>query len=295
MTTFPYMAAAVLAALVTNVLLIRSAIRSRLGCKSGVWMSLLSLVLCVVGARLYYILTCDLMGAGFFGPLFPVDPYSYAFSGGILGFIAAAALTARLTNQPFACIADAFVPAGLFGAALLRLAEAFSDFGWGDMLDAAWLQRYPFAIQNMYGEWCAAVFNLEALCALAVLVYVLIRKLPGHRLSIALLWWAASQIFCESLRVESIQWGFVRMQQLTSALIIAAVMLVALCRRHALRKSLVHWLIFAACVGVVIFVEYAIDKMPWATWIDYVAMAAAVICMGFNAQKTVLFSDEAAA
>ena len=156
--------------------------------------------------------------------LFPDEPYDYAFGGGVLGFLAALALTATICRKRFSLVADCFTPVGLLGIAGLRMAEALSDFGWGDMVDAAWLQRYPFAIRNMYEEWCAAVFNLEALCALVILLLAGTR-LQGRRLATGITWWAVTQIFCESLRVESIVWGFVRVQQLLSAIILLVILL----------------------------------------------------------------------
>ena len=54
-----------------------------LGWRTGAVMSASALVLCMMGARLFYIAVCDLTGAGFYGPLFPDDPYSYAFGGGV--------------------------------------------------------------------------------------------------------------------------------------------------------------------------------------------------------------------
>lgn len=271
------------------VLTVTSAVRAKLGWLAGVWMSAFSLILCLLGARGYYIAVADLTGAGYWGPFFSELPYDYAFGGGVLGFLAALALTSVLTRQPFDRTADAFVPAGLAAVAGLRLAEALSDFGWGDIVDAAWMQRYPFAIQNMYEEWCAAVFNLEALCALAVLAAVLLcgERLKGRRLLTALTWWAVTQIFCESLRVESIQWGFVRVQQLFSAVTVAAVILIGTIRlKGAQRKRCIpSWIAFAACIGAVIFLEYALDKLPFPVWLDYAAMAAVLGVLGWSAQR----------
>lgn len=264
------------------LLTVLAAVRCRLGWHTGLLMSLSALICCLLCARGFYILVCDLTGPGFFGDAFPLEPYFYAFGGGVLGYVLALCLTARLSRRSLAQISAVFVPAGLVIAAALRMAEALSDFGWGDMLDHALLQRYPFAIQNMYGEWCAAVFNLEALAALGVLALVLRRR--QHALPVALVWWAATQIFCESLRIESIQWGFVRVQQLLSAIIIAAVMLV-FSLRASRRSLLLSWSGFAVCAGLVVFLEYAIDKMPWPTFLNYVAMAVAVSCMGLCAQR----------
>ena len=293
MTSFPltHEMAVGLVCAAACALAVVSAVRAKLGWLTGVWMSALSLILCLLGARVFYIAAADLPGAGYWGPFFSELPYDYAFGGGVLGFVAAVYLTSVLTRRPFAQVSDAFVPAGLAAVAGLRLAEALSDFGWGDMVEAAWLQRYPFAIQNMYEEWCAAVFNLEALCALVILAAVLLagKRLTGRRLLTALTWWAVTQIFCESLRVESIQWGFVRVQQLLSAFTVAAVILIGTLRLKgsARKQSIPSWIAFAACIGAVIFLEYALDKLPFPVWLAYAAMAAVLGVMGYCAQRMI--------
>lgn len=268
-----------------------AAAKSRLGVRAGAILCICALVCCTVCARGFYILVCDLTGPGFFGDVFPLEPYFYAFGGGVLGYVLALWLTARLSRRTLCETSAVFVPTGLIIAAVLRMAEALSDFGWGDMVEWSLLERYPFAIQNMYGEWCAAVFNLEALAALGVLALVLRRR--DHALGLALIWWAAAQIFCESLRIESIQWGFVRVQQLLSAVIIAVVMILH-CRRAGKKQLLHSWIGFVLCVGLVIFLEYAIDKMPWPTFLNYIAMAAVVGWMGLCAQRLLMAKKVAA-
>lgn len=288
MLVLAYSTAVVLTAAVGSLLLLASALRRRQGLVCGLVMALLTPVLCLVCARAYYLLVSHLGGmwlgsSDFLSP----EPYDYAFGGGVLGFVLSLCLTALLCRKPLRTLGDVFAPAGLGGMALLRLAEALTDFGWGDAVDAAWMQRYPFAIQNMFGEWCSAVFNLEALCALVILVVLLLCKLPGRRLSTALLWWAVCQIFCESLRVESVQWGFVRVQQVQSALIALTLLVIATLRmpRGLRHQALAYWGGFLLAVGAVAFLEFAIDKMPWPTFVNYVLMAAAVGLMGFCPQR----------
>lgn len=283
-----YANAVVLIALIGSLLLLFSALYRKQGLLCGVLMALLAPVLCLVCARAYYLLVSRL--SGFWldsGAFLSTEPYDYAFGGGVLGFVLAVWGTALICRKPFRALGDVFAPAGLAGVALMRLAEAFSDFGWGEVVDAAWMQHYPVAVQNMFGEWCAAVFNLEALCALVILAVLLVCRLPGRRLQTALLWWAVCQIFCESLRVESITWGFVRVQQVQSALIALILLIVATLRlpKGQRRRAGICWACFLLAAGVVAFLEFAIDKMPWPTFVNYVLMAAAVGVLGFCPQR----------
>lgn len=272
--------------------------RQKLCWPAGLWMAMGCPVLCLLCARVYYLAVSSVSGMWlFWGNCFlPREPYDYAFGGGVLGFLLALKLLCAFWKKPWSVVSDAYAPVGLAAIAALRAAEAFSDFGWGDPVEAAWLQRYPFAISNMYGEWCAAVFNLEALCALMILAVILLRgcKLAGRKLSTGLIWWAVTQIFCESFRVESIQWGFLRVQQLQSALIVLTLLLVATLRlpKGSRVKSLPYWGGFALAVALVIFLEYALDKMPWPTWVNYLGMAAALALMGFCPQRLTRLSRE---
>lgn len=285
---FSYEAAVVMVCLVCCLLAVLAAVRHKLGWVTGVVMAVLSCVLCMCCARGYYLLVA---GGGYRFRLFPDAPYDYGFGGGVLGFLAALALTATICRKRFSLVADCFTPVGLLGIAGLRMAEALSDFGWGDMVDAAWLQRYPFAIRNMYEEWCAAVFNLEALCALVILLILLLAgtRLQGRRLATGITWWAVTQIFCESLRVESIVWGFVRVQQLLSAIILLVILLrgTLLLPPQSRKKTIPSWSGFVLGSAAVIFLEYAIDKMPWATWINYAVMAAVLLMMGCCVQRLI--------
>ena len=281
-----YETAVVLICLLVGLLMLLSSLRSHLGWQTGLCMAILSCVLCMVCARGYYLLVA---GAGFRFQLFPGVPYDYAFGGGVLGYLAALWLTARLTRHKANDVAEVFAPIGLLAIALMRMAEALSDFGWGDFVDAAWMQSYPFAVLNMYEEWCAAVFNLEALCALATLFIVLHRSNKGRRLQVGLCWWAVTQIFCESLRVESIVWGFVRVQQLQCAIILLVILLLCTRRLWAVaQKQLIGtWAVFLSGCGIVIFLEYALDKMPWYSWINYVVMIIVLVAMGISVHQLI--------
>lgn len=280
---FSYETAVLLVCLLSALLCAGVSIKRSLGWRTGLCMSALSFLFCMICARGYYLL----VAGGFWTGLFPRQPYDYAFGGGVLGFLLSLWLTALLMKKPFARVSDAFAPIGLFAIAGLRLCETLSDFGWGDFVEAAWMQRYPFAIQNMYGEWCAAIFNLEALCALVILAILLFcsDKLAGRRLQTGLIWWCVTQIFCESLRVESIQWGFVRVQQLQCAILLAVLLLISTIRAGLRRKAVSSWIMFLCGAGLIVFLEYAIDKMPWPTYLNYIAMAAVLSVMGWSVQR----------
>lgn len=254
--------------------------------------AVLCALLGAVGARGYYILTQNVL-CGY--PMFSFVsfyPYEHAMCGAVIGVMAALWLGAKITRQSAGRVLDAAAQVGLILIAFARMAEYLSDFGWGAVVEQMMWQRVPFAVMDMFGQWHWAVFTLEAALACAAYIWTLRCECmrEGQRFSVALLWWSAGQIFCESFRVETIRWGFVRVQQVQCAVFVLVLLLVW-SRMHGMRRAaLAKQLgIFAFCIGVVAFVEFALDKLdaiPNAAL--YVLMATALGVMGSRSQKIVL-------
>ena len=183
-------------------------------------------------------------------------------------------------------------PAGLLMICIARFGETFSDFGWGTVVESGTWQRMPFAVMDFYDQWHWAVFMLEGALTAAVLVYILCRKekTPGLAFSLALLWWAMTQVFCESFRAETLRWGFVRVQQVQCAVFALAIMLYwARARGMNRRETARKLMLFAVCVCVVAFVEFALDKLndiPNA--VLYALMAGDLLALGGMVQKIML-------
>lgn len=270
--------------------------------KRGAWVMtvLLSLPLGALGARCYYILAHDVLGYGFYGAFFRAEPYYHAFCGGILGVLLSVVLTSLLTRTSLHCLLEDIALPGLVMIAIARLGEVLSDFGWGAITENPLLTRFPLGVLDpRWNEWHFALFNLEALCALAIAVVLLVkrRQLRDITFPTALVWWSMTQVFCESLRVETIKWGFIRVQQIQCAVFAAAVLLLfTVRRRHELprRKLLSSWGMFIACVGIIVFLEFAIDKCPWPVWLDYAVMALTLGAMGWSVQRILPVSASAA-
>lgn len=293
MTMFPMLSGygvSLLAGAILSVLLLFVRMRkARL--KAPVLCGALCAALGVAGARGYFILMQNVLGGyPMYGGVVSLYPYEHAMCGAVIGVCAGVWLCARLTRQKPLRMLDAMAPAGLLMICVARFGECFSDFGWGTVVEAAGWQRMPFAVMDMYDQWHWAVFTLEGALAAAVLVYILCRKekTPGVAFSLALLWWAMTQVFCESFRAETLRWGFVRVQQAQCAVFALALMLIW--GRGMNRKAMLRRLaLFALCVGVVVFVEFALDKLndiPNAAL--YALMAADLFVLGGMVQKIVL-------
>ena len=125
---------------------------------------------------------------------------------------------------------------------------------------------------------------LEGLIALIILVLLLVsRRSGGGKARMFLILYSAAQIVCESLRRDQyLVWSFVRVSQLTAALVLAGLIAAALVRRHGPdRKDWVHIILFLLGIGIVIGMEFAKDKLPaLPIWSCYAIMAAASAMMG---------------
>ena len=206
--------------------------------------------------------------------------------GSVLGAMLAAVLAARLTGERPARLLDALAPAALLMIVLARAAEVFSDFGWGQVIDDPALCFFPVAAQDMYGQWHGAVFMLESVLALAVLAAVLLRKwrVPGGRFAFALVCWSMAQIFCESLRAETLRWGFVSVQQVQCAVFALAVLAIGSVKAGLRGRRLVlPWSVYLLGVALVVGLEYALDKLPMPRLLDYALMAIVLAAMGWAA------------
>lgn len=255
-------------------------------------LAVLSALLGALCSRLYYHAANNLVyGMGFEGyQLLSLYPYEYAMCGTLLGVLLAAAATALVTRQKTLRLLDVLTPAGLLAIAVARFGEHFSDFGWGQAFENARWQFFPVAVQDMFGQWHLAVYMLEGALALLVCAACLrvSRGMPGDRFLTALLWWSLAQIFCESLRAETIRWGFVRVQQLQCAVFILCVLIafaVKAKRRGDGRRILPAAMAFVLGIGAVVLMEYAIDKWSLSIAVCYAIMAAALLALGAFVQR----------
>ena len=280
------MAAAVLISLFALGVQLR---RAGFSCALAALLLPLSAVLGYFGARTYYVLAYSVAGGHGMGRIhfFSPYPYEYALCGAVLGVLLACVLSAAAARQRPARVLDAATLPMLLMLVLARVSEVFSDFGWGQVISREGLCFFPLAVKDAYGQWHGAVFFLEALCAAAVMIAAMRRPAgDGLRFATALLWFALTQIVCESLRAETIRWGFVRVQQVQCALF-ALLLLICHTRRAGIKAGALalRLLAFAACIGVVALMEFALDKWPsWPNAACYGVMSAAVAGAGLNVQ-----------
>ena len=271
----------------------------------------LAVPLCLLAGRaafwlcsLSWITDSDLLFWDFLG-----SGYSYMLYGAMLGGFLAAFLASEITGASFGRIADAaaapaalLVAAGRFGEYLIGAGFGTSVEAWFDPYEnwsmIAWedpspICRFPFAVQNYYGTWRFSINLMEALAALVFLVVLLVMKKrrSGGAVSLFLLMYASCQILFESMRRdEIIIWGFVKANQLISAILVAALLIFCWLKLTPKKRSRPElWIRLAVLLllaGVVMLMEFALDeKVFFLHWmradLSYIVMA--LCCAGMIA------------
>ena len=217
----------------------------------------------------------------------------YTLYGAFIGLLLGLLIYSRLAHRLFARLADAVTPGAAVALAVGRLGEFFIAQGLGEYVEDEALAHFPLLIctyaDEDWSQWQIPVFFYEAVAALVILIVVLVmlrRGAPSGRMAetfVGLL--GVTQIFLESLRRdEFLRFGFVRFTQLAAAVTLAAVLFLRV-RRMVLDRSWQRWqiarvVIFALCVGVVIAIEFALDKSTINNLLLYCVMAVCQIVMG---------------
>lgn len=207
--------------------------------------------------------------------------------GGILGTVIALAITGG--KDRFRMM-DAYAPSAALMIAFARVAEGFSGQGYGEYWygESDFFCRFPFMAYDPYYEsWAWSLFMAGAVIA-AVLFVVLLNRKPAfagdHMLTLLGLY-ASAQVVLESLRRdEFLRWGFIRSEELLSAVVILMVLIlywVHSSGAKAVQKA-VCMALFVAMVVFCLLLEFATEgRIPFLVFLDvwhcYALMAVACV------------------
>ena len=258
-------------------------------------------LLCAKAGFLLHDLGANLL-EGYWDEVTDLTAETLSFVCGAAGIVAGAAIAAKILKIRPAKALDLFAAPGCVFLCLARLAEGGMDIiGVGDTIEAEWLQFFPLAMRNGWGDAYLSVFVLEALTALVCLVPAL-RNREGDwdggvfaRTAVCLL---GAQIGWEMLLqypyVRTFFTSFVSLEQVFCA-IFFMVILVAGCR-----KTKKWWAVAAAAglMGVSAFFQFFRDnkieiEWEWAmdnAWtialVAFVLVSAGLIVVGLKAVDT---------
>ena len=277
-----------------------------LRCDTAEIFALLALPLGLLGARVFYCLArLDFYIEMGLQEMFLLWHGGYALWGAVGGAVIAAILTAKITKQPCVQLLDALAAPAALMIMLGRLAELTNGEGKGLEVVNPIFQRFPFALYNAdYEMWFWAICVFEALAALVILAILLAKKpsRDGVKTKLFLILYCASQILLECLRADNfLHWTrvFIRVSQLTAVLVLAGMMFRALYRwrktdvaaRLTKQQVILSWVIFLVCVGVSIWMQFAVQKSAYIpAWLCYTVMALCSVGFGCTSYQLIMKS-----
>lgn len=184
-----------------------------------------------------------------------------------------------------------------------RCVEPLSGMGFGDLVTDERFMRFPFALENSFGDFSLAVCWIEAALACLVLLVMIVvsftAKKSGTLAGVGLALLCVTQILPESLRLDDVLFLFIfaRVSQMGYAVILAGVLIAALirCGRRGMKAGAIvlEIIILLLGVGVCVGAEFALDKTNWPDLYVYIGMGAALFIMGVMTVRRLLKGDRA--
>ena len=258
--------------------------RRKFTAKKAALLSLLTLFLGIVLAAACARLVWVLCRINTRPSLFPLRYDELSYYGGVAGVVLAVALAAKITGLGAREALNAFAPMGALMAAVARFGEGFLGFlGFGAYMEQGIF--FPVTVEIVYDEYYSefylAVFMLEGLFALVAMVLSIRHNAEKNRALRTLFYLCLPQVFCESLRMQSINWLFVRVEQLGCFLFCEAVLVWYAFRadRHSFRSWIPALTGLPVC-GLIVACEFALDgkitigNSTIPHWITYAVMIA---------------------
>lgn len=213
--------------------------------------------------------------------------FGQLFYGGILGCVLAIAIAGGTKRLH---LMDAYAPSAALMIAFARIAEGFAGQGYGEYWyeESTFFCRFPFMAYDPYYEsWAWSLFAAGAVIAIVLFVVLWKRKpaFAGDSMLVLIGLYAAAQVVLESLRRdEFLRWGFVRVEEVFSAVAILIVLIlywVRSGREKAVQKA-VCMALFVAMVVFCLLLEFATEgRISFLVFLDvwhcYALMAVACV------------------
>lgn len=198
--------------------------------------------------------------------LFKFWEAGYMVYGGLFGVVLCCLLFAKRDSLQWL---DSIIPAVVILLLFFRVSEGFLGQGYGEYWegDPSFFNSFPFMIYDKTNDmWAWSIFILEAF-VLCIIYYILNKtktKFEGERFLLFLGLYASMQIVLESLRRdEFLRWGFVRVEQLISALVLLIVFVVYTINLKKNKSRRFVWLfaiIYLVCITGCVLLEFALEE-----------------------------------
>lgn len=225
---------------------------------------LLGVVLGAVGARAAWLLMR--INAIIPKEILTLRYYEMSYWGGVAGVVLAVWLAAKIMKEPSRGVLNAFAPMGALMAGMARFAEGFLGLtGAGKYIEEIFDEGLFFPVtmevvwDEDYSEFYLAVFALAGICCLGAVIFALGRRDDRNRLLRTLFYLCLPMILLESLRQQSINWLFVRVEQLVCFLFCEGVLIWYGFRGPKGFRSWIPALTGLLACGIIITGEFALD------------------------------------
>ena len=224
--------------------------------------------------------------------------------GVILGVLLSALLVGVVSGRGGLALLDSGAVPGLAFFAWVRFVEPLSGTGFGDLITNQELCRFPFAIENSWGDYALSVCFIEAVLAAVIALAMLITGRfcwkKGTLAGVALALLCVSQIMPDSLRQDDVLFLFIfaRVSQMGYGVLLLGVLIAGLIRggkRGLSGKTIALEIVLLLLgVGVIIGAEFALDKTNWSDTAVYAGMIAALLFMGILVIRRLAKEDHVA-
>ena len=237
--------------------------------------------------KLFYDPMGDYLGLA---PFLDLSQGGFNVIGVILGVLFSALLVGAVSGRGGLALLDSGAVPGMALFAWARFVEPLSGTGFGDLITNPELCRFPFAIENGWGDYALSVCFIEAVLAAVIALAMLIagrfcwKKGTLAGVTLALL--CVSQIMPDSLRQDDVLFLFIfaRVSQMGYGVVLMGVLIAGLIRggKRGLSGKTIALEIFLLLlgIGVIIGAEFALDKTNWPDAAVYAGMIAALLFMG---------------
>ena len=219
----------------------------------------------------------DLAAAYPEGPVawFRPVPGEFSFVAGCAGFCLGPALVFRSRRDEIldclalpGCLLIAFARFGEIFCGALGLADVYT-LGLPDIREGSLLARFPFSAADAWGVRYLAVSTLAAGAALAIALFAVIKQKSRDRLPAGCLFercallLCAVRLFLEPMRMESLVFYFVHVDQALAALLLAGLMIQGCLRqrKETGRFPAAPLVLTLLCLAVNGLAQYMMDKL----------------------------------
>ncbi len=244
---------------------------------------LLSILLGLCCSRLVFCLLNQELGHMMpFETWFQISGGGWSLFGLLTGVFLGGFLAARIVGEKTGRVLDLLSLSVLPVIIAERISEnRIEDFDISRPLDSTFLNGTFLVVGE--DEPCLATYYVAAAFALALFVFLLCRlrteRAPGDLALVFLLCFGAGSVVTESLRYDRfLSVSFVGLQQILAAVMLGlgVVLAVRRNRRKTPRLAIAALISLPLMVGIVLGLEFALDRTTWNKLLLYAAMIATV-------------------